>query len=393
MALRYRFRVAVVVAVVVAVAWAATMAGLPGTHAVWTGSTAATDTVSTKKVFSTTLSDNFMDWIDASSGTAGAVQQSRSAYLDGVTTNTNNVLSPTFNTAYYEEMDYTGQDLPPSVAVSNVQLTFAYAVPVAAENACFYLSAIRFSDNTDLQDHGSPASTLGCVTTTTPVTFTIPLPEITNTDTLKDSFGIRVYATNSASDKIQIDTAQVSGSLMYNNGTQSYNTFTMYEFQRQSHEPAGNATPTWALGRIDGPGAVGITALGASGFPISASYTNTDYLEFDQTPSLTFVPPGATITSSSIALTFYETLAAGNVLCPDMMLYLSGTLTATATASGANCSSSTTAETTWTVDTTAIITTPAQADNTMLRVSAINSTSAAQLRVDYVKLTVTYSLS
>ena len=119
-------------------------------------------------------------------------------------------------------------------------------------------------------------------------------------------------ATSSASDKIQIDTGQVSGSLMYNNGTQSYNTFTEYEFQRQSHEPAGNATPTWALGRIDGPGTLGITAVGASAFPISAGpYTNTDYLEFDQTPSPTFIPSGATITSSSLALTFYETVAAG----------------------------------------------------------------------------------
>jgi len=253
--------------------------------------------------------------------------------------------------------------------------------------------SIRYSDSTILGTHGSPGSTLGCVTTTTITSFAIALPEITSTATLKDSFGVRVYATNSASDKIVLDADPLTGNLLYDNGTQTYNTFTEYELERQSHEPAGNATPTWGLGMLDGPGTVGITVAGGTAFPVSGSYTTSKYMEFDQTPTVNFIPAGATVTSSSISLTYYETVASGNTMCVQMDAYVNGSDAVTQGSSGASCSSSTTTESTFTISTSSAIASASAANNVYVRVTAKNSASSAQLRVDYIALSVTYSLS
>jgi hypothetical protein len=374
----------------------ATTVSLPGTHAVWTTTTAASNSVSTKKVLTTTVDNTFMDWIDASGGTPGSRKAASTAYIDGATSTNNNPLSPTFDPQYYEEVDFSGSDLPPSVAVSGVTFNYAFRNLAAGETTCFYLASWRYSDNTQIAVHGSAGSPLGCVTTTTITTFNIALPEITSTTTLKNSFAVRIYITNSASDKYAIDGNTLTGNLMYNNGTQSYSTFSEYEYQRPANQPAGASLATWALARIDGPGGSAFVASGATTFAVSGTYTMTNYLEFDQTPGVNFVPTGATITSSSLSIVYYEgTSTGGNVMCAEADVYLNGGATPTITpqSSGANCSSSTATETTWTINTTAAINTPALADSVKLRLSAINTVTAAALKVDFVKLTVTYSLN
>src|SRR5205823_2046205 len=159
-------------------------------------------------------------------------------------------------------------------------------------------------------------------------TFTVSLPEVTSTDILKDSFAMRLFVYSNPSDKLQLDAGYLTGSLMYDNGTQAYNTFTEYEVQRESHEPAANASPSWALGQPDGPGAGGITLGGNTDFPVSGSFTTSKYLEFDQTPTVNFIPAGAVVTSSSISLYYYEDTGS-NTMCAEILGYVSGVLKAT----------------------------------------------------------------
>ena len=61
--------------------------------------------------------------------------------------------------------------------------------------------------------------------------------------------------------------------------------------------------------------------------------------------------------------------------------------------SGATCSSSTTTESTFTIDTSGAIASATAANDVDVRVTAKNSTGSAQLRVDYIALSVTYSLT
>src|SRR5438128_1592084 len=134
-----RFRRPLVLVVVLT--WAATALGLPGASASWTATTSGSNSAATKKVMATTVSNNFLDWNDATNGAPGlGLQQSKTTYLDGVSANTNFGASMTFDPQYYEEFDFAGTDLPPGVAVGNVVFHFAIGNGGAGETSCFYLA-------------------------------------------------------------------------------------------------------------------------------------------------------------------------------------------------------------------------------------------------------------
>lgn len=386
-------RMAVVLLTLAYVALVAFPVTVFGTYAGWNSGTTVSNTLSTRKVFSTTVSSPFLDYNDATTGAPTGKQQAGTMYLDGNTALTNNTLSPTFNTLYYEEIDFGAPDLPADVATGSAMFNFSFTNPAAGETTCFYFVTLRLSDSTVLGTHGSSGSPVGCVSTTTVTTFNTALPEVSSTTVMQNSFAVRMYVTNSASDKMSIDSASLTGNLLYNNGTQTYSTFTEYEESRQSHEPGGNASPLWALSLLDGPTTAGSAHKFSTAFPISGSYTPSKYAEFDQNAGLNFIPNGATITGSSVSLTYIESTAGGNVMCVQMDVYVNGTDIGPFTATGANCSSSATTETTFTADTTAGIATASAANNVYVRVTGKNSTTSAQIKVDYVSLSVTYSLT
>ncbi|OLB73367.1 MAG: hypothetical protein AUI14_26340 [Actinobacteria bacterium 13_2_20CM_2_71_6] len=378
--------------------WLVSTLNPPTTAASWTNATTTiAPTMSTKKVISQAVDLNFMDWYDASDGSVGSRTVSSTQYAgDGHTAGTNQVLNTSFNASYYEQIDYAGIDLPVNVVTSGVTYNITYASQSAGQTTCFYVESRRTTDNTVWGTHGSSGSPSGCVTGTTLTTFNVALTEITNTDTLKDSFAIRMYVYNSGGGKMTLDGNSVTGNLRYNNGTQTYSTFTELEYQRPFNEPAGGGTASWGLGRYnDGTSASGTVAKAGTAVAHSASFDTNKYLEFDQSPGTNFIPTGATITASTLTISYNESdSTGGSVMCLQLDIYVSGVDSGIGTTTGANCASSTSSNVQAAFNTISIISTATQANNVYVRVAPKSTVSdIAKLYVDYIKLTITYSLN
>jgi hypothetical protein len=208
-----------------------------------------------------------------------------------------------------------------------------------------------------------------------------------------------VYGVN-AGNNIQIDANYLTGDFMYNNGTQTYGSFTVVPFERLSVEPA-NATPpntsSFGLGRYnDGTTTTSnvVTTGGTVPAASTSTFDQTKYAQLDQaqSPWTGFVPTGAVITASSVTVSYNAATASGANMCIEIAVYVSGTLTLAA-ASTPTCSTGNGVNTQFTLNTTAYINTPAKASNVFLRVIPNNNgATMAKLAIDYAKLSVTYSL-
>src|SRR5205814_460638 len=216
--------------------------------------------------------------------------------------------------------------------LSNVYWHFSFASNTGGDSTCFYVATWKISNNTLIANHGSAASPIGCQSSTV-AQYDVALPEITNTDQVKDFLGLRVYGKN-AGNYIKTDGNWLSGSLMYNNGTQSYANFTVLNSDRYSVEP-GNPSPpsqaSWGLAKYnDGTSGSSYVVSTGGNLPASAtsSFDTTKYLEFDQpsAPWIDPVPTGATITASSITISYNAATGSGANMCLEALVYVSGSL-------------------------------------------------------------------
>ena len=377
-----------------------TAAGIPTTTASWNSAASTSGpTLTSKKVFPTTVDSYFLDWYDAYNGTPSSRKVSAIMYPDANNTTNADPLPTTFSTSYYEQFNYLGPDLPAGQVLSNVYWHFSFASNTGGDSTCFYVATWKISNNTLIANHGSAASPIGCQSSTV-AQYDVALPEITNTDQVKDFLGLRVYGKN-AGNYIKIDGNWLSGSLMYNNGTQSYANFTVLNSDRYSVEP-GNPSPpsqaSWGLAKYnDGTSGSSYVVSTGGNLPASAtsSFDTTKYLEFDQpsSPWIDPVPTGATITASSITISYNAATGSGANMCLEALVYVSGSLVSSGVSGGAGCSTGNASNSQYTINTTGVISTPAQAGNVYLRVTANNTGTLAKVAVDNVKLSVTYSLT
>jgi hypothetical protein len=136
---------------------------------------------------------------------------------DGLTTTTS-AWSSAFAGGRYLEFDLN-DSLASGVAVPAATFDFRVASNGVGQ-ACFYFDVRRISTGAVLATHGSAGSPLGCVTGTTPTSFSTPIPVVASTD-LANDLRIRVFGSESASDSMVVDLATVTGST-------PYQTFTLY---------------------------------------------------------------------------------------------------------------------------------------------------------------------
>jgi hypothetical protein len=380
--------------------WALGAVPAPTTSASWVKSvTSAGPNVSTKKVMSQTVESRFLDWNDAYDGSPAGRQGSGVFYVDANTGTSNDPMGSTWNSSYYDYFTYMGEELPDNVVASNVVWHFSFASATAGDSTCFYVVVRNLTTNTNIGTHGSTGSTLGCVGTTA-TTYSVALSEITNTSVIKDHIAVRVFMKN-AGNKVLYDANWITGDLMYNNGTQSYDSFEVFGYDRYANQAVTVSPPwlsSWGLAKFnDGTNSTSYVVTSGGNIPASATGTPdpTKYLEFDQPPSpwAGFIPTGATITASNIKISFDAAVASGANMCVRLDIYVGGVNQLNAKSTGAGCSTGNAANTQFTVDTSSIISTPAQANNVYVRASVGNTGTLAKIAVDYVALGVTYSLN
>jgi hypothetical protein len=174
--------------------------------------------------------------IDASSGSTVDRSSPYAFSGDGLTTTTSG-WSSAFAAGRYLEFDLNGP-LASGVAVATADFEFRFASSGAGQ-ACFYIEVRRISSGSPLATYGSSGSPIGCVTGTTPVTFTTPIPTVGSTD-LANDLRIRVFGSESASGSMVVDQATVSGST-------AYQTFTLYPVMYRDAADGSPDNVPWGL--------------------------------------------------------------------------------------------------------------------------------------------------
>lgn len=250
--------------------------------------TVSSNAVTAERIFSGTRTTTAFDLRDSTSGSES--NQSRtSAFADGIVLTTG-AWASAFSTTRYLDFDMSSA-LPGGLAVTGVTFDFRFA-STGANTTCFYFETRVASTNALLGTHGSSSSPVACATSTTFVSSSTPLSEITSTD-LGNDLRVRVYERNSASSATQVDVATVSGST-------SYVSYTRYS---SSTTDASTGTPTalaWGLAAA-GDGAVYTTVSGWS-----TTFSATEYLKATF-PS--YVPTGANITSVTLSHSYRDAVS------------------------------------------------------------------------------------
>jgi hypothetical protein len=154
---------------------------------------------------------------DASSGTE--VDRSSSFAFSGDNlTATTSAWSTSFASDRYLEFDLN-DSLASGVAVSIATFDLRLGSSGAGE-ACYYFEVRRISTGAVVGTHGSSGSPVGCVTGTTPTSFSTAIPSLASTSIAND-LRIRLFGRESGSAPMVIDLATVGG-------TTPHQTFTLY---------------------------------------------------------------------------------------------------------------------------------------------------------------------
>ena len=173
---------------------------------------------------------------DASSGTEIDQSSSFAFPADSLTTTTS-AWSTAFAAGRYLEFDLN-DSLASGVVVSGATFDFRFSSSGAGQ-ACYYFEVRKVSSGAVLGTYGSSGSPVGCVTGTTPTSFSTPIPSVATTSIAND-LRVRVFGKESASAAMVIDLATVGGST-------AYQAFTLYPVMFRD---AADATPEvvpWGL--------------------------------------------------------------------------------------------------------------------------------------------------
>ncbi len=350
---------------------AGTANGAHTIYAIGSAGDIASAAVTVSGPVTTTFSVSAWDGRDASAGGSAVNQSDTSAYAGDSRTAASGAFATTFSTSRF--LQYTFDNpLPTAGVVSSAAFNFNFAGTAAGTTSCFYFEVRKASTGTVLGTHGSAASPVACATGTTLKTTSTSLPEVAKGETAND-LQVRVYASSSASQPLNVDLATVSGS-------SSGMAFTLYEtsFVDSSTGNAAAAAP-WMLFAADG---VFHTTVG----DWATTYSSSRYLKLTF-PS--YVPTGATIKAVSIKHSYRSATSGANV-CYYAEVYSDANLIGAqgSSKSPISCNSSSTASVTDT------ITLPSS-----LSVAALNSLSVnlyvsrstvGKSRHDLAELTITY---
>jgi hypothetical protein len=204
-----------VVGIAILVSLAAASVGL--SLAIFTAQQAGESAIGTKALFPGERVTPAFTVGDASSGTE--VDRSASLAFSGDNlTATTSAWSTAFASDRYLEFDLN-DSLASGVAVSTATFDLRFGSSGAGE-ACYYFEVRRISTGAVLATHGSSGSPVGCVTGTTPTSFSTAIPSLATTSIAND-LRIRLFGRESGSAPIVIDLATVGG-------TTPHQTFTLY---------------------------------------------------------------------------------------------------------------------------------------------------------------------
>jgi hypothetical protein len=154
---------------------------------------------------------------DSSSGSEIDQSSSFAFSADSLTTTTS-AWSTAFAADRYLEFDLN-DSLASGVSVSGATFDFRFASSGAGQ-ACYYFEVRKVSTGAVLGTYGNSGSPVGCVTGTTPTSFSTPVSAVPTTSIAND-LRVRVFGKESASAAMVIDLATVGGST-------AYQAFTLY---------------------------------------------------------------------------------------------------------------------------------------------------------------------
>jgi hypothetical protein len=125
---------------------------------------------------------------------------------------TTSAWSTAFAADRYLEFDVNAS-LASGVAITAATFDIRFA-STGAGQACYYFEVRRISTGAVLGTHGSSGSPVGCVTGTTPASFSTPIPAVASTSIAND-LRIRLFGQESANASMVVDLATVSGSTVH----------------------------------------------------------------------------------------------------------------------------------------------------------------------------------
>lgn len=367
---RILYRTTVITAAAAAIAAIATSLA----WAAFNSSGSASMSVATKRIFPTTATVAAYDVGDASAGAGEVASPEPAAFTDATTYSSTGSFATSFATTRY--LDFTmSSPLAAGLAVSSPVFKLDYASSSTARTLCFYFEVYNTTTSALLETHGSTSSPVGCTTSTTAVTTSTPLTNVTTTD-IADSLRVRVYMSSSVAAKGIVDRAVIAGST-------AYQSFTLYPNQiSDCSASCGTAVVTPArLAAQD-------TSTLVSAATWATTFATTRYIRLGFPPT---VPAAATVSSATLNL-LLSAVTAGRTLCVYVEVYSGATLLAThgSTTTPALCTSATT-DSTLTLPLPEI-TTASQANTCQIRVYG-KSNAAGKSAFDVATLTVGYSLT
>ena len=151
--------------------------------------------------FTTTLFQK--RWDDEANAVAAVVLWPLVA-TEGTAYSTVGNLATAFSASRYVKFT-PNQVVPTGATISSAQVQFAYKSATAGDTTCWYFEA--YNGATLIGTHGSSGTPVSCNATTSYVTDTVPLPELT-TAAAASNLVLKVYLRNSGSRKASVELVQ-----------------------------------------------------------------------------------------------------------------------------------------------------------------------------------------
>lgn len=156
----------------------------------------------TTPYFTTTLLEK--RWDDEANAVAAVVLWPLVA-TEGTAYTTVGNLATTFSAARYVKFT-PNQVVPTGATISSAQVQFAYKSATAGDTTCWYVEV--YNATTLIGTHGSSGTPFSCNATTSYVTNTVPMPEL-STVAAANNLVLKVYLRNSGSRKASVELVQV----------------------------------------------------------------------------------------------------------------------------------------------------------------------------------------
>lgn len=173
-------------------------------------------TFSTMRIFSGERTTTAFSVSDVSSG-AAVDGSSPTAYAGDGRSIATGAWSTGFAADRYLEFDFNGP-IASATPASGIAFVLDFASTDGSDTTCFYIEVRRASSGAVLAAHGSSGSPLGCVAGVSFGSVSTATPSIASGDLANDA-RIRIYASNSGANGMQIDRATLTGTAAYASAT------------------------------------------------------------------------------------------------------------------------------------------------------------------------------